>query len=76
MLKGKEIPRIWNAISLRMYYRYSNSTKLTMDSPRISPISATYTIGHGFASDKSKDGNSTKLTMDSPGISPISATYT
>ncbi|RDX69003.1 hypothetical protein CR513_51942, partial [Mucuna pruriens] len=68
-LKGKEIPRTWNASSLRMI-QCANSTKLTIDSPQISPVSATYTVGHGFASDKSKDGNSTKLTMDSPRISP------
>ncbi|RDY07196.1 Tf2-8, partial [Mucuna pruriens] len=57
-LKGKEIPRTWNAASLRMYYRYEynndNSAKLTMGSTRISPISATHTVSHGFASHKSK----------------------
>ncbi|RDX74603.1 hypothetical protein CR513_45640, partial [Mucuna pruriens] len=52
-LKSKEIPRTWNTAFLRMYYRHKsgNSTKLTMDSTRISPISATYTVGHGFALD-------------------------
>ncbi|RDX97003.1 hypothetical protein CR513_20282, partial [Mucuna pruriens] len=43
-LKGKEIPRTWNAASLRM-------TRCTISLPRISPISATYTVGHVLASD-------------------------
>ncbi|RDX64039.1 Tf2-9, partial [Mucuna pruriens] len=57
ILKWKEIRRTWNTASLRITgYEYinGNSTKLTMDSTRISLVRATYTVGHGFASDKSK----------------------
>ncbi|RDY14485.1 Tf2-9, partial [Mucuna pruriens] len=81
-LKGKEIPRTWNAASMRIHGFASdkvlngNSTKLTMDSTQISPVRATYTVGHGFASDKVLNGNSTKLTMDSTRISPVRTTYT
>ncbi|RDX58320.1 hypothetical protein CR513_62371, partial [Mucuna pruriens] len=80
-LKGKEIPRTWNAASLRIAgYKSGNSTKLTIDSSWISPIRATYIVGHGFASDKSYKSHlhepPTRSAMDSPQISPIRATYT
>ncbi|RDY11318.1 hypothetical protein CR513_04041, partial [Mucuna pruriens] len=79
-LKGKEIRRTWNAVSLRIPIvpptrsakgspriksKKGDSTKSNLDSPRIKSYSATYTVGQGFASDKVQKG---RLHKVDPGL--------